>query len=119
MSKYRVTVLLAALATLIIIASAPSTVLAAASKSPPKPKITMEEARATALARVPGGKVRSAELEHEHGRLVYSFDISVPGHAGIEEVQVDANRGTIVSHVHETPSMERKEAQQEKAKAKK
>jgi hypothetical protein len=29
-------------------------------------------------------------LEREHGKLIYSFDIRVPGKPGIEEVQVSA-----------------------------
>src|SRR4051794_27341050 len=37
-------------------------------------KVTKEAAQATALERFPG-TVESAELEREHGKLVYSFDI--------------------------------------------
>jgi len=81
-------------------------------------KVTMKAARATALARVPGGKVQAAELEREHGKLVYSFDIRVPGKPGIEEVQVDAMKGDVVSQVHETAKAERKEARAEKTEAK-
>ncbi|HZE19587.1 MAG TPA: PepSY domain-containing protein [Candidatus Angelobacter sp.] len=77
-------------------------------------KISMKKARATALAKVPGGKVQAEELEREHGKLIYSFDIKAPGKSGIEEVQVDAIHGGIVSMTHETPKAERKEAQGEK-----
>ena len=84
-----------------------------------KAKVTMKAARATALAKTHGGKVESAELEREHGRLVYSFDIRMPGKKGIEEVQVDANKGNIVSVVHESPKTERQEAKKEKVEAQK
>jgi uncharacterized membrane protein YkoI len=81
-------------------------------------KISEETARATALAQVPNGTVKSSELEREHGKLIYSYDISVPGKTGIEEIAVNAIDGSVVAHEHETPKMERKEAALEK-KAKK
>ena len=77
-------------------------------------RVSMKAARAKALARVPHGRIQSAELEREHGKLIYSFDIRVPGKEGIEEVQVDAIKGGIVSVAHEGPRAERKEARQEK-----
>jgi len=76
-------------------------------------KVTEKAARATALAQVPGGKVRSHELERENGKLVYSFDIATKGKTGIDEVQVDAITGTVVSNKHETPAMEKAEAKAE------
>ena len=82
-----------------------------------KPKVSLTSARKTALARVPGAQVESEELEHEHGKLVYSFDLKVPNHAGIEEIQVDANSGKVVSHKHETAEAERKEQEKEKTEA--
>ena len=61
-------------------------------------KISMAEARGVALAKVPGA-VRSAELEHERGRWIYSFEIKPTGETRkiVREVNVDADRGTIVS----------------------
>lgn len=82
------------------------------------PKISKREARSTAMAQVPGGKLQKSELEREHGKLVYSFDIRVPGKSGVEEVQVDAMNGEVVSKTHESPKAERKEAQQDKMEAK-
>lgn len=76
-------------------------------------KISLATARATALAKVPKGKVVSEELEQENGRLVYSFDIRQGTTPGIAEVQVDARDGSVVSVVHESPSQEAKEAQQD------
>jgi uncharacterized membrane protein YkoI len=55
----------------------------------------------TALARVPGGRITEAEFE-EDGRLLYSFDIRVEGRSGVEEVQVDARTGEVVSIEHES-----------------
>lgn len=89
-----------------------TTALAASSllAKPQAGRITMEAARAKALATVPHGRIKSAELEREHGRLIYSFDITVPGRTGIEEVQIGATDGKLVSLEHETPAKERREA---------
>jgi uncharacterized membrane protein YkoI len=81
--------------------------------------VSMDAAKATALAKVPNGTVKSGELEREKGRLIYSFDITVPGKSGIDEVAVDAKTGTVVGPVvHETPKMERAEAKAEAKEAK-
>lgn len=76
-------------------------------------KISLEAARATALAKVPGGKVRSEELEKEHGKLIYSFDIEVPGKPGVEEVNVSAITGKVLSVHHESARTEKKEEKKE------
>jgi uncharacterized membrane protein YkoI len=81
-------------------------------------KITEAAARATALQQVPNGTVKSSELEREHGKLIYSYDITVPGKTGIDEVNVNAIDGTVVAKQHETPKSEKKEAVKE-AKEKK
>jgi uncharacterized membrane protein YkoI len=81
-------------------------------------KISEETARATALKQVPNGTIKSSELEREHGKLIYSFDISVPGKTGIDEVNVNAIDGSVVAKQHETPKAEKAEATQE-AKEKK
>jgi uncharacterized membrane protein YkoI len=81
-------------------------------------KITEETARATALKEVPNGTVKSSELEREHGKLIYSFDINVPGKSGIEEINVNAIDGSVVNREHEGMKAEKKEAAQE-AKEKK
>jgi uncharacterized membrane protein YkoI len=79
-----------------------------------KPKISMKKAKAVALKKVPGGKIESAELENEGGKLIYSFDIKNP--KGITEVNVDAMNGKIVAVQNETPA---KEAAEKKAEQKK
>ena len=86
-------------------------------------KITKDSASKVALARVAAGsKVKTSELEREKGTIVYSFDITVPGQTGIEEILVSAIDGSVVSQEHETPKQEKAEAKkekQEKAKSKK
>lgn len=77
---------------------------------PQAARISMQAARAKALATVPHGRIKSAELEREHGRLIYSFDIAVPGRTGIEEVQIGAIDGKLLSLEHETSAKERAEA---------
>jgi uncharacterized membrane protein YkoI len=59
-------------------------------------KISAEQARTAALRVVPGA-VKDSELENEHGRLIYSFEITRPGHRGITEVNVSAMDGSIVN----------------------
>ncbi len=81
-------------------------------------RIGMKTAKATALARVPGGRIRSSELEREKGKLIYSFDIVARGKPGIEEVNVDAIHGQVLSVHHEGPREERAEALKDKAEAK-
>lgn len=71
--------------------------------------ITPEAAVRTALAEVPNGKIESAEIEKEDGKLVYSFDIKVAGQRGVEEVLIDAQTGKLVSKEHETPDDEKAE----------
>jgi len=80
-------------------------------------KVTDAEARATALKEVPGGTITEGGLEREDGKLIYSFDISVAGKEGIEEIAVDAITGKMLSHAHETPADEAKEAAEDAAKA--
>lgn len=72
-------------------------------------KVTSDSAMRTALAKVPGGTIREAELEHEHGKLVYSFDIRDPKKPGVAEVLVDAKSGKLVSVKHESAAAEAKE----------
>jgi uncharacterized membrane protein YkoI len=81
-------------------------------------KISEATARETALKEVPNGTVKSSELERENGKLIYSYDITVPGKTGIDEVNVNAMDGTVVAKQHETPKAEKAEAAKE-AKEKK
>lgn len=74
-------------------------------------KISMEQARATALKRAPGN-VEGNELEREHGRLVYSFDIR-NAKGTIDEVQVSAISGQVVRVEHENKKQEAAEKRKE------
>jgi uncharacterized membrane protein YkoI len=81
-------------------------------------KVSEADAAKTALARVPKGHIEAVELENEGGKLLYSYELKVPGRSGIEEVNVDAKTGTVANTEHESPATERKEAKAEKKKAK-
>jgi len=80
-------------------------------------KVSLEAARKTALAHVKDGTVRSEELEREHGKLLYSFDIASKGKTGVTEVHVDAMTGKVLSTHHESAATEKKEAKEEKPHA--
>ena len=73
-------------------------------------KIGAEQARETALRAVPG-KVKESDLETEHGRLIYSFEIKRPGQRGITEVNVSAMDGSIVDIHREHAGKSRKAEQ--------
>jgi uncharacterized membrane protein YkoI len=79
-------------------------------------KVSQADAQATASARVPNGTVKESELEKEHGKLIWSFDIATPDSKDITEVNVDAMTGTIVSTEKEKPEDESKEDAKKKEK---
>ena len=81
-------------------------------------KVGKADAEQTALAKVPNGTVKDGELEQEHGKLMWSFDIATPDSKDITEVQVDALTGTVLAIDHETPEDQAKEAAVDAAKAK-
>jgi len=81
-------------------------------------KITEEAAAATAHKRVPKGTIDGVELEREKGKLMYSYDIKVPGKSGADEVNVDALTGKVIGHSHESAATEAKEAAAEKSEKK-
>ena len=72
-------------------------------------KVTKADAEKIALEKVPGGTIKQGELEKEKGKLIWSFDITMPGTKDLKEVQVDAISGAIVSVETETPAAEKKE----------
>ncbi len=82
-----------------------------------KAKITEADARATALAKYPGAKVKDSELEEEHGLLIWSFDLTQPKSENITEVQVNALTGKIANVEIETPADIAKEAKEDKGHA--
>lgn len=72
-----------------------------------KAKITLAHAREIAL-REDNGTVESEELEKEHGKLVYSFDIR-NSKGTITEIWVDAKTGKVVHKSEENAAAEAKE----------
>jgi uncharacterized membrane protein YkoI len=72
--------------------------------------ITEASAAKTALARVPDGSIKSSELEREHGKLIWSFDIARPKSRNIAEVHVDAKTGKVLAEETETPHDQAAEA---------
>lgn len=63
-------------------------------------KITMEQARAIALARVPG-TITEEDLEMERGKLQYAFDIK-DASGKIFDVEIDAKTGAILKAVEDS-----------------
>jgi len=81
--------------------------------------VVESDAAKTAAARVKHGRIEAVELENEGGRLIYSYELKVAGRSGVEEVNVDAKSGKVVSTEHESAKSEAKEAAQEKKETKK
>jgi len=77
-------------------------------------RISKDSAAEVARSQVPGGRIQSAEYEHEKGRWVWSFDLEVAGRSGIQEVLVDASTGQVVALQHESAAAEAGEAAAEK-----
>jgi hypothetical protein len=86
---------------------------AEAAKLQAQAKVSKPEAERIALAKVPGGTIKSSELEKEKGKLVWSFDIATPGSKDITEILVDAVTGEVVSVETETPAKEERERSKE------
>jgi hypothetical protein len=82
-------------------------------------KVSKETAQQTALAKVPGGTVKDGELEKEKGKLIWSFDITIPDSKDIKEVAVDAITGDVIAVDTETSADQAKETAADAAKAKK
>ncbi|MGH7532579.1 MAG: PepSY domain-containing protein [Gemmatimonadales bacterium] len=98
----------------LLIAQTPNTVKITARPSLlAKATVSSDSAERIALAKVPG-TIAEGELEVEHHRLIWSFDVKVAGQPGITEVNVDAKTGTIVNVSHEGPADEARENAQEK-----
>jgi len=81
-------------------------------------KVSKHDAEKTALAKAPNGTIKEAELEKEHGKLIWSFDIATPDSKDITEVNVDAVTGEVVAVQKESAESEAKEAGAEKKEKK-
>ena len=66
-------------------------------------KITKARAERLALTKVPGGSIRSAELETARGRRFWSVYIAKPGSKNAKEIRVDATSGQILAVRTERP----------------
>lgn len=78
--------------------------------------VSADSALRIARLRVPGGTVAAREIEDEDGKLIYSFDMKVPGRTGIEEVNVDARTGAVIGVEHESPAKEARERRRDAKK---
>lgn len=67
-------------------------------------QVPQAEAEKTAVAKIGGNEkvsVVGAELESEHGCLIWSFDLRIAGKSGVQEVHIDAGNGNVLSVEHE------------------
>lgn len=79
--------------------------------------IGMKRAKQIASQQVKG-KIKSSELEKEHGKMIYSFDIR-NAKGGITEVNIDAYTGKIIAVDVESAADEAKEKAEDKKEMKK
>src|SRR5580692_9505702 len=66
-------------------------------------KITKASAERIALAKMPSGRIHSAELETVRGRRFWSVYIAKPGSKNAKEIRVDAVTGQIIAVQTERP----------------
>lgn len=76
-----------------------------------KANISMDEARAIALEKVPGGVVDAEELGRVAGKLTYFFDVRSEGKKGVDVVTVLASDGTVLDVKHKSEWAVRRDAQ--------
>lgn len=67
-----------------------------AAVDPSRAKITVDQAKAAALAKYPGATISAAQLEDENGTLVWGIALKETSGVG-QEVKVDAITGQIVA----------------------
>ena len=73
-------------------------------------KITMAQARQTALARIPGN-IESGKLEREKGKLWFEFEIHKTGSGAEAEIHIDAVTGEVGEIKEESGSGSSKETE--------
>jgi hypothetical protein len=66
-----------------------------------KAVVREDSAAKIAQARMPNARIQAVELENEKGNLIYSYELKIAGHKGIEEVNVNAKTGAVVNVEHE------------------
>jgi 3-keto-L-gulonate-6-phosphate decarboxylase len=78
-----------------------------------KPKyIGMKKAKEIAHQQVQG-TIKSSELEKEHGKMIYSFDVKTAD-GGTTEVNIDAKTGAVIAVTAENAADEAKEKAEDK-----
>ena len=82
-----------------------------------KANISMDEARAIALEKVPGAKVESEELGREAGKLTFFFDMRTEGKKGVDVVSILASDGTVLGVKHKSEWAVRRDAQTKRRNA--
>jgi uncharacterized membrane protein YkoI len=76
-------------------------------------KLSEADARQVVMAKLPNATIKEAELEKEHGKIIWSFDITVPDKS-VTEVNVNAVTGELVNMEKEDAKAEAKEKDDEK-----
>jgi hypothetical protein len=66
-------------------------------------QITEKQAEQIALTKIPGGKIRTAELHSANGAKFWSVYVSKPGSKNAKEVRIDAATGKIFNVQTEKP----------------
>jgi len=79
-------------------------------------RVTKQQAKKIALARVKRGAIKCVELERENGVLIWSVDIAQPPNKDLTDVWIDATTGKITAVEVETPITEKKEVTERKVK---
>jgi uncharacterized membrane protein YkoI len=69
-------------------------------------KVSEDSALKIASVRIAGGRVQAVELEHENGRLIWSWEFTLAGRPGVYECNVNALDGSIVGVEHEMPKVD-------------
>jgi hypothetical protein len=69
-------------------------------------KLTVVQAEKIAGSKVENAKLKYVEIKKQHETVVWSFDFTKPNTKNLDEVQVDANTGTIVSSTTLTPAQQ-------------
>ena len=68
------------------------------------PRVSRGRAETMALKLVPGGAIVSGGLEQgARKRLVWSFDVSIPGSRNVKAIEIDAYTGAVLSNTLEAP----------------
>lgn len=67
------------------------------SKYAAEAKLSETDARAIVMTKVPDAKIKEGELEKEHGKLIWSFDLAKPNAEDVSEINIDAITGEVVA----------------------